>query len=663
MTISLRSFASAAGIAVLALTFAACGDNSTDPIAGPMPGVASRSTGNTGNTGNYAKNGSIVARVLVDKSGNALLEVRTGMFVDETNIGIADGWFQTLQYKISNASGKEVFVKNVNFKKSGATKFVTWIDLCSRGSDDDEAGNQQSSSCSTHFGPGWTASVQAELKGVGGDDKKTDVVRQEARLGNLPDVDLTSQSLYVVSNGAQLPAGTVAPATPTTFSVTFPNNKAINGVPNAIGVTTACVVTVDGRIQAPVLPAQYNALLNPLAFGYVGSATANIAAGASAPCQFTLTLPAGPHKIAVTAAVTYPGDYDISNNTTATFTVNAAAQNIPVDLVANAIQRVGNGVNASTIVAIDTARVGGTVVVRTTVQNPTAAYTAINCSITADPALGATAVGSTSNVTVPANGSATCQYTLNANALGTYPISITVTPTTGSPVDPNSTNNTASATLKVVAAGKFTSVNLSSMDLQQQWFNLVGANATPIDSLTLQNVRAGGLSLVVVPTQNVLGTFTLKGTVISGGTTFPSGTVSGTLMKSVSGLSCGITAGPNAPFSGVPAGFPTQIGYFAEVCAEPATVNGLAGFQQITVSYVQSLSGSVMNPGQYALSGAVQIKLELSFTLTGAATADKATATVTIPVPTPQLRSLTNLDGTRVLWTEQNPAPPVVTTP
>jgi hypothetical protein len=657
MTISLRSFASATGITVLALLFTACSDGSTDPTSGITPSSARSHSGS--NTGNSAKTGAIHARVLVDKAGNAVLEARTGMFVDETNIGIADGWFQTLQYSVSNASGKQVLAKTVNFKNSGATKYVTWIDLCSR--DDDDDNDHRGVSCSTKFGAGWTVSVQANLKGVGGDDKKTDVVRNDAIVRNLPDVDLSTQALYVVAGGAQSLANTVAPGAPTTFSVSFPNNKAINGAANLIGVTTTCVVTVDGRLQAPLPAAQYNAVLNPFAFEYVGSAIANIAAGASAPCQFTLTLPAGPHTIVVTAAVTYPGDYDISNNSTTTFTVNAA-QNIPIDLVVSPMQRVGDGVDASVLGVVDTTRFGGTVTVRTTIQNHTAASTTVNCAISA--ALGATPVGATTNVAVPANATAMCQYALSANALGTVPISITVTPTSGSPPDPNMANNTATATLRVVSAGKFSTIDLLQMDVQQQWFNLIGAPATPIDSLTLQNVRAGGLSLVVLSTQTMLGSFTLKGTVISGGTTFPTAAISGMLFKSMGGVTCGITAGPNAAFANAPTGFPSQIGFFAEVCAEPTTVNGQAGFQKITVSYVQSLAGSIMNPGQYALSASTaQIKLELSFTLPGGALPDKATATVSIPVPAAQLRSLTNLDGTRVLWTQQNPGLPVVTTP
>jgi hypothetical protein len=661
--ISLR-VRSAAAIGAVALFFTACSDGSTDPSAARLqPGTASYHNGTNGSS---AKSGTLDARVLMDKSGNAFLEVRTGMFVDETNIGVANGWFQTLQYKISNASGKLQQTKNVTFKKSGDSKFVTFIDLCSSKYDDDDDDDHHGSSCSQKIGSNWTVSVQANVKGVGGDGGKTDVVTGTATMLYLPDVDLTNQGLSIVGAGGVLtPATSVNPSTPTTFSVTFPNNKAINGIPNTLGVQTACIVTVDGRPQLPLPNGQYNAMLNPNAFGYVGvnSAAPAIAAGASAPCQFTLSLPAGPHKIVVTAAVAYPGDYDFSNNSTAAFTMNAESANIPVDLVAKPVERVGNGVNGSVIVTPDTVKTGTTITVRSVIQNPTAKASAVNCSISADPLLAATAVGATSNVAVPANGTAACQYTVSASALGTFPITITAMPATGSPVDPSAANNSSTATLRVVASGKFNVTTAANTDLQQQWFNMVGAPALPVDSLTLQNVRTGGLGLLVVSSQSVLGTFTLKGTVISNGVAFPTGTVSGALNKSVAGVVCGLTAGPNAGFTNLPAGFPPQLGYFAEVCAEPATLNGVSGLQQISVSYVQSLTGSIMRPAQYLLTGNVQMKLELSFTLAGSTFADKATATITIPVPTPQLRGVKNLDETKVLWTQQNPAPPVITSP
>jgi hypothetical protein len=508
--ISLRT---RAGIAATILAFTACRDLPTPPTQRVAPSTPAFD-GKVGDPGNAAKNGSISVRALLDVSGAATLEVRTGTYNAQTNTGVPDGYFESIQYKISNAAGKQVLVKSVKLGAPGVSLFTTPIDLC-----------DGQTPCTARVGAGWTVSVQADLKGVGGDDRKTDVVRAES--------------------------------------------------------------------------------------------------------AFAQTAPA-----------------------------------VPVDVSAGALERVGNGVSATTIIPLDTSVVGKTITVRSIIQNSSASSTTVDCSVTSPAHLKATAVGPITNVVVPAGGTAVCQYALQAIALGTFPVSISVAPSAGVPADPNMSNNSASGSLRVVAAGRFTSIDLTSVDLQQQWFNLVGANAFPAESLTLQNVRAGQLALLVVPSQSVIGTFTLNGTVVSESMTFPTGTVTGTLHQSAGGVNCGqLTMGPNAPFANAPAGFPSQVGYFGEICAEPVTVNGVAGFQQVSISYVQSLSSSMMNPGAYLLTGTVRIKIELSFTLQGATTADKATATISIVVPNPIQRSLTNLDGTRVLFTEQNPSPPIAVTP
>ena len=53
----------------------------------------------------------------------------------------------------------------------------------------------------------------------------------------------------------------------------------------------------------------------------------------------------------------------------------------------------------------------------------------------------------------------------------------------------------------------------------------------------------------------------------------------------------------------------------------------------------------------------------LGLTLAGSTTPDQVTATVNIAVPAPGGGRVLTTDGTRVLWTEANPAPAVVTSP
>lgn len=662
---SLRVVGGLSTVMFATLAFTACSDGPIDPLAGRRaatgaPGAASFD-GKVGSTGNSAKSGSIDARVLLDKSGNALLEVRTGTFDDRTNTGVPDGVFQNIQYKVLNGAGKQVVVHTASFNSAGVSKYATLMNLCSNG--DDDGDDDRWSACSTKFGSGWTVSIQANLKGVGGDDKRTDVVRADAAVGYLPDVDLSKQSLFVVGqNGALSAASDVTPSTPTTFSVAIPNDKAIAGMPNTFGVQTTCIVMVDNWPQLALPNGQYNKFTNPNAFGYVGSATRTIAAGANGACQFTLSLPEGPHKIVVTAGVLYPGDYDLTNNSTATFSVNAAPQNVPVDVIAQPLQRLGNGVNASTIIALDTAKAAKPVTIRASFANNSTRATAIDCAISANAALNAQPVGSVTNVTVPASGVAVCQYMVNAIALGSFPIAVTATPTTASPTDPNASNNTASGTLVARSGGSFSSVN-GVFNVNQDWTNPAGAAAWPIaTTLDHQVFQSSQISLLVLPSQGTLGTFQLSGSVSSGPAgapiTFGTGVVQpATLRAANPGEQVCITVGPAASLANAAA---PNLVYFAQICSQQASI---PGFQAITVNYTQSVSGAVpaaSNP--LAFTNSVSMSLQLDFTLAGSTSADRASATIRVPVVSQATNCTASFDLTGQSCATQFGAP-VVTTP
>lgn len=919
---SLRTCITLTTVVAVALTLGACSDRLTNPLRadGPQPGSASHD-GKVGNTGNAAKDGAIDVRVLLDKTQHALLVVHTGTFNDETITGTPNGYFQSLQYKVYNASGRQVQVENVRFAQTGVTRYLTPIDLCSHSGDKDDA-DAESTSCNMQFGAGWTVSVQANLKSVAGDDKEIAVVRANSIVEYLPDIDMTQQGMFVVGpGGSQAPASIVTPSVATTFSVAIPNNKTIAGQANAVGVIASCLVTVDGTLQIAVPNSSPNQLTNPNAFGYIGNQTQTIAAGAIGVCQFTLTLSAGTHHVSVTAVALYPGDYDVGNNTTNTVTVNAVAgppdiavgvlqqdlgtrkvplgsvaviagpaavtldqwvslvsgaptgpvtctltlsnttlgsasqtvtglapsstsacvmsvtfptagvysivstvaapsdvqdpnlgnntsttalvvargvpsasvtagsiafkdgvtgvsgnlepiaspgdtvhvgdlvtytaginvtslvntnavdvackvldgttditnsvtwitgptltaapagqQNcvfklaldepgtnsrdhsisvsvttpaatntatgsttvtgvitdqVRIDVSAQPLNRIGDGVSATNVVPLDTTKETNTITINTVIQNPTTHPTTVDCTVSADPTLQPTPVGMVTAVPVTANGSASCRFSLTPTTLGAFTVAIRVTPSAGALPDPNMTNNVGSGTLTVMSLGKFTSISLSGIDLNQQWYNLAGLPALPPDSLVVQHVVVTQLALVVVPTTAILGKFTLTGQVVDGTTTFPAGGVSGTLYASSGGVSCsGLTAGPNASFPNAPVGFPSQIGYYSSICSAPATVNGVGGFQQVSINYTQSLNGSIPTvPAAYFFTGTVQVKITLGFTLAGSTTPDQVTATVNIAVPAPSGGRVLTTDGTRVLWTETNPAPAVVTSP
>ena len=108
--ISLRTFVPSSVVAALFLALTGCGDLTSNPVRGLRPGDAS-TDGKVGCTGNACKGGDIDARVLLDKSGNAIFVVRTGTFDPVTGVATPNGYFQTVQYKVYNAAGKQVLVE------------------------------------------------------------------------------------------------------------------------------------------------------------------------------------------------------------------------------------------------------------------------------------------------------------------------------------------------------------------------------------------------------------------------------------------------------------------------------------------------------------------------------------------------------------------------
>jgi hypothetical protein len=661
--ISLRSFGLLAVVAV-ALTSVGCSDATTTPVSATRVQVAGASL-----SASVTTSALVDARVFLDKSGTATLEVHTGAFDDRTNTGTANGTFSSLQYTVTNSSKKQVLSKSVNFSTTGVTKYSTFINLCSSSTDDDDdddGHSSYSSSCSTHIGAGWTVSVQGTLKGVGGGDKKTDIGTVNASIMNLPDVDLTQQGLFLVDpTGAQTPAtATVAASVPTTFSVSIPNNKPIAGVANAIGVQTACIVMVDGWPQLPLPNGQYNKYTNPNAFGYVNDAITNIAAGAIGSCQFKLSLPTGAHKIVVNATVLSPGDFDNSNNSTTTFTVTAGVVappvDVPVDVAAQSLQRVGNGVSTTTLIALDTATIGKTTTFKASFVNASTRATAVNCAVTADASLNIQPVGATTNVAIAANGGVgVCQYTALSNALGTFPITVTATPTSTSPADPNAANNAVSGTLSIKSTGGFTDVH-GTFNVYQDWSNPINGPAWPIaTSLDHQVFQVSQLSLLIVPSQAILGTFSLKATTTSasGAVSFGTGTVpAGSLRAAGPGETVCLTVGPAASLGN--AAEPGLV-YFAQVCTQQAAQ---PGFQQISVNYTQSVGSQLpAAPSLLLFTSNVTMKLQLDFTLVGS-TPDKVTATVAVPVTTQAGNCTLNIDSTAQSCSTTFGAP-VVTTP
>ncbi|HVX40456.1 MAG TPA: hypothetical protein VHB25_12870 [Gemmatimonadaceae bacterium] len=441
-------------IAVAALALVGCGRDLDPTAPSALSPNAASFDGRPGNVGNSAKNGSIATRVLLDAQGNATLEVRTGTYDNATNSpafpAATDGWFDKLQYKVLDASGKQVLVRNVDFKTDGVNVYRSAIDLCSnhKGDAGDNDGDKDDQPCTGAWGAGWTVLVQANLKGVDGDRKKTDVVRDQQPGVYLPDVDIKTEQVWLGVGGNRSATLTVVPGAVTTYSVDFPNTKSINGQAPALGANMACAVFVDG---VPQFPGITNG------FSYSSPAIISIAPGQTVPCVFSLKLPAGTHTIRVTAVPLYPGDYDATNNTTADFTITAAAATGNPDVAAGLTQAdTGNGAphNLTTFTGSNSIRALEPITLwqYATLAAGQAPSGAATCTLTIlnTGTNASSTVSGTVSVT-PGTPSGACKIPYTFAAAGTY----TITPVISLPngdTDANPANNTGAAVTITIAA-------------------------------------------------------------------------------------------------------------------------------------------------------------------------------------------------------------------
>ena len=467
--ISLRSFTAAAVLTLASLTLESCKDGPIGPLAKGASPAGANFDGKVGDVGNSAKNGDIDARVLLDKAGNALLQVRTGTYNPTNNVAVPNGYFQSIQYKIYDDKGKQVGVRNVKFKTDGINLYSAYIDLCGS-SDLNDDDDEEAPACTLRYQLSWSVSVQANLKGVGGDDKKTDVVREDGVDAYLPDIDLTNQKLYTIgAGGVPSVASAVPAAAPVTYTVAFPNDKPINGVANTIGVVATCAVFVDGKPQVavPNVPV-FGIYPNPYLFAYVNGATQPIPAGTTGACQFSLSLPAGSHTIQVFAINVLPGDYDYSNNGTSKFTVTASSG--PPDVAVYGTLQKLVGTTYSPLGGL-TVPSGATTVTTTVYQQVVQSSLTTPSSVACTFKVDGTDLPSPSTVTPALNGVASSGYCSAPVTLaaGTHTVKVTATST---PADGNPANDTIT-TFVSVAPGPITG-NLAS-----QLF-LVGSTKTSI---------------------------------------------------------------------------------------------------------------------------------------------------------------------------------------
>jgi hypothetical protein len=336
--ISLRRFSAFLAFTLIGSFVTSCGDAITNPTAArPAPGAANRkvslptfptAVGTVSSTTN--SDATVNARILIFKSGAATIQFSTGAFSDATNSGTPNGYFQSLVYSIYSSDGKLVATRTITTKKLTLSSYAEQINLCAPTSakddgDDNDDNDGGHAACTAQYDLSYSTVVTATITGIGSskhDLKETYALSLMAAEEYAPDIDLANAPVSVAGGNRSSTQVNAITNVATTYSIDFSNTKSIivgtdTPAPPTVGIATACLVTLNGTPQV--------ALLGQNGFSFVGSPAQFLAPGATVPCTFKLTLPAGTYTLGITALPGAPGDYDPSNNTTSVKLVVGAA--------------------------------------------------------------------------------------------------------------------------------------------------------------------------------------------------------------------------------------------------------------------------------------------------------------------------------------------------
>jgi hypothetical protein len=304
--------------------------------------------------------GDINTRVLIDRAGAGTIELRTGAFDPATGAQQPDGWFSEIHYKVYSFDGKhwkEVLTRNVHVDAAitdlalytqvvPAQNGDTRVSLKAKAPDKRDAdalGPFLFGSCPSVY----MVTVEAKLRGLHGDPKLSDVVRDTADMvcASAGDsrLDVTTEGPVRIGFGTDpqnpeyfAPGSDVKVNTPTWFEATF-SNTGPGGTSSVAGLVSCSVrvfaVNADGSTgpetaQATV-PYRWSTR-----FGTVNATPATATWTSSLPqlmapndrmgCQFQLSL-AGvgtTRRVVVTANLLDHVDLDPGNNSvTADFSV------------------------------------------------------------------------------------------------------------------------------------------------------------------------------------------------------------------------------------------------------------------------------------------------------------------------------------------------------
>jgi hypothetical protein len=431
--ISLRRRAIALPTLAVAALFGACATNDlTQPVH--SGGAASTDRGEGDHDNKKPIPCPATARVLIDKLGNATLEVRSGTFDNATNTGTPYGKIQNVEYTVKSPTGRKLLDGEAKVKPANAlfTASLTVLQpaVTSSKADDDRYSSSKSPvKPAVLFDPADSVLVTATIMRPsatstgdnghhdGESDNNDDALGQTCTASVVAVVvrpaDIAVGVERLVDGGTAVPAPNFGDANPGT---TYVFAAWVTSPANSLPADVTCSATVTGTSVA-------NYQLTWL------TQQVHVNGGGREACRFTLSLPI-PDTYTISVTATSAGDPNATNNTaTGTIVVKPNGQTIDVFVRSLAVDQGGGLTTAVGQVAADSAVQYVAAIAVKSGGNQTSAPVSCSIKVTNVSTGAMTTVPGTMSGPATSGADALCRFSLtlpsNANADANYQIAVT----------------------------------------------------------------------------------------------------------------------------------------------------------------------------------------------------------------------------------------------
>lgn len=629
--ISLRRWAIALQTVAAAALFSAC---ATSDLTLPVHSGASATTDRRDDDRDHRPPAPCLAtaRVVVDKLGNATLEVRSGTFDNVTNTGTPYGLIRNVEYTIKSPAGKVLLDKEEKVKPANAlfTRSITVLQPAVTTGKDSDDGKSKSKIIkpAVLFDPVDVVSVEVTVErprtASPGHDGHHDRDHDD-------DDEAVTCTVVIRAPVVQLkPSGQTIDVFVDSIELDLGNNQRVALGQIAAGVSANYIATiratplVGNNTSAPVTCSVTVFKGTTVVTTVTGTVTGAASTTSAALCRFSLTLAGNGdldenYRIQVTTGPITADDIATGNNT-------LSATQTAIVRVDVSITQIRLVVDTKVLAALSPIPKGKTGHYTVTFTNPSSRAAKINCTVTAGPAgtvaVPVSLVGTVNPITIPANGgTATCKFDYVFSQL----VAVNFAVSTGSmlPLDSDPSNNAQEFQTVVESDHTFPAIDRSNVHALQKWVTDPTTHAVTI--LSEQGTSISRITLAFAATAETLGDFKLTGIVTTGSTPTESRPISKATLTALA-LPRARNGFPSC-VSGVDAGATAvnQHQLNLSICAQE--VPGDATVQAIYVEYESSVQTPIASPLAATLFGSsITFDVSLEWTLFGSTFKDNAGA-------------------------------------